>query len=50
VSLLLLLALSYRRFDRWFDTTGKWLVLVPLWAAGLYLLFDTLTQFLPAAL
>ena len=27
------------------------LVLVPpLWAAGLYLLFDTLTQFVPAAL
>jgi sortase A len=50
VCLLLLLALSYRRFDTWFEATGKWLILVPLWAAGLYLLFDTLTKFLPAAL
>ena len=50
VCLLLLLALSYRRFDTWFELTGKWLVLLPLWAAGLYLLFDTLTKFLPAAL
>jgi sortase A len=50
VCLLLLLALSYRRFDLWFEATGKWLILVPLWAAGLYLLFGTLTSFLPAAL
>ncbi len=50
VCLLLLLALSYRWFNRFFDTTGKWLILVPLWAAGLYLLFTTLTNFLPAAL
>jgi sortase A len=49
VCLLLLLALSYRRFDIWFETAGKWLILVPLWAAGLYLLFTTLTGFLPAA-
>ena len=50
VCLLLLLALSYRRFEIWFDPTGRWLILVPLWAAGLYLLFTTLTDFLPAAL
>ena len=50
VCLLLLLALSYRRFGLWFEATAKWLILVPLWAAGLYLLFSTLTQFLPAAL
>jgi len=50
VCLLLLLALSYRRFDTWFEASGKWLILVPLWAAGLYLLFTTLTGFLPAAL
>jgi sortase A len=49
VCLLLLLALSYRRFGIWFEATGKWLILVPLWAAGLYLLFTTLTGFLPAA-
>jgi sortase A len=50
VCLLLLLALSYRRFGSWFGETSKWLILVPLWAAGLYLLFTTLTEFLPAAL
>ncbi len=50
VSLLLLLALSYRRFGIWFAGIGKWFVLVPLWAAGLYLLFTTLTSFFPAAL
>jgi len=50
VCLLLLLALSYRRFGIWFEATGKWFILVPLWAAGLYLLFGTLTHFLPAAL
>jgi sortase A len=50
VCLLLLLALSYRRFGLWFDGIGRWLILVPLWAAGLYLLFGTLTSFLPAAL
>jgi sortase A len=50
VSLLLLLALSYRRFGIWFVGIGKWFILVPLWAAGLYLLFTTLTAFLPAAL
>jgi sortase A len=49
VSLLVLLALSYSRFGMWFSGFGKWFVLVPLWAAGLYLLFGTLTSFLPAA-
>ena len=50
VSLLVLLALSFRRFGTWFEGIGKWFVLVPLWVAGLYLLFTTLTSFFPAAL
>jgi sortase A len=50
VCLLLLLALSWRQFGIWFEPIGKWVILVPLWAAGLYLLFTTLTGFLPAAL
>jgi sortase A len=50
VSLLVLLALSFRRFGIWFAGIGQWFVLVPLWAAGLYLLFTTLTSFFPAAL
>ncbi len=49
VCLLALLGLSYRRFRDWFGPTGRWLILVPLWAAGLFLLFTTLTSFLPAA-
>ena len=47
VCLLLLLGLSYRRFDGWFGKIGKWFILVPLWSAGLYLLFALLTTFLP---
>jgi sortase A len=46
--LLLLLALSHRRFDVWFGSRSKWIIMVPLWAAGLYLLFGTLTNFLPS--
>lgn len=49
VCLLLLLALSRRQFGIWFKGFAMWVVLVPLWAAGLYLLFDTLTRFLPAS-
>ena len=50
VCLLLLLGLSYRRIAVWFGSTGKWFILVPVWAAGLYLLFDTLTTFLPSTI
>ena len=49
VCLLVLLGMTYRRFDFWFGRVGQWIILVPLWAAGLYLLFDTLTKFLPAS-
>jgi hypothetical protein len=50
VCLLVLLGMTYRRFDFWFGRVGRWFILVPLWAAGLYLLFDTLTKFLPASI
>lgn len=49
ICLLLLLALSYQRFDSWFGRGSKWLILAPLWAAGLYILFGTLTTFLPSS-
>jgi LPXTG-site transpeptidase (sortase) family protein len=49
VCLLVLLGMTYRRFDFWFGRVGQWIILVPLWAVGLYLLFDTLTKFLPAS-
>lgn len=50
VCLLLLLGLSYRYFRAFFKSGTKWLILVPLWAAGLYLLFGTLTIFLPSSI
>ena len=50
VCLLLLLGLSYRRFGAWFGKVGMWLILVPVWAALLYVLFDTLTTFLPSSI
>ena len=49
VCLLLLLGLSFRRFNFWFGR-GKWLILVPIWGALLYLLFGTLTTFLPSSM
>ena len=48
VCLLMLLGLTYGRFDGWFGRIGKWFILVPVWAVGLYLLFNSLTMFLPA--
>jgi len=50
VCLLVLLGMSYKRFVFWFGRAGQWFILVPLWAAGLYLLFDTLTKFLPSSI
>jgi sortase A len=43
------LGLLNRRLALHFDPVGRWLVLVPIWAAGLYLLFQILENFLPAA-
>ena len=45
---LLLLGLSNRRFSAWFGGIGRFVILTPIWAAGLYLLFGTLIKFLPA--
>jgi sortase A len=50
VGVLLLLGLSNRWFTAWFGRSGRWMILVPIWAAGLYLLFSTLTKFLPASI
>jgi LPXTG-site transpeptidase (sortase) family protein len=46
---LILLGLSYRRFAVWFGGLSRWIVLLPIWLAGLYLLFQSLATFLPAA-
>jgi sortase A len=48
--LLFILGLSNRRFSRWYGSAARWLILVPLWTVGLYLLFNTLTTFLPSTI
>ena len=49
VGLLVALGLTNRRWARMLGTESRWLILVPIWVAGLYLLFQVLTNFLPAA-
>jgi LPXTG-site transpeptidase (sortase) family protein len=46
---LILLGLSYRRFAVWFRGLSRWIILTPIWIAALYLLFQSLATFLPAA-
>jgi sortase A len=48
--LLMLLGLSNRQFTVWFGRSSRWVILVPLWAAGFYALFQTVILFLPATL
>jgi LPXTG-site transpeptidase (sortase) family protein len=47
---LLLLGLTNRRFIAWFGRSSRWFILIPVWAACLYLLFGTLTTFFPATI
>jgi LPXTG-site transpeptidase (sortase) family protein len=49
LGVLMLLGLSNRRFAGWYGGAARWLVLVPLWGVGLYVLFGTLTSFLPSS-
>ncbi len=49
ICILMLLGLSFGLTGRWFGRVGKWFILVPLWAAGLYLAFGTLTSLLPSS-
>ena len=46
---LLVLGLAHRRLSKVYGRDGRWLILVPIWIALLYALFQTLTNFLPAA-
>jgi sortase A len=50
LGILLLLGLGNRWITAWFGRSGRWIILVPVWAGGLYLLFGTLTSFLPASI
>ncbi len=49
IALLVLLGLTNRRWARILGRESKWLILVPIWAALIYLFFQTLSNFLPAA-
>jgi sortase A len=50
LGVLLLLGLSNRRFAAWYGGAARWFILVPLWGVGLYVLFGTLTMFLPSSI
>ena len=43
------LGLAFRRLSRVYGRGGRWLILGPVWLALLLALFETLTNFLPAA-
>lgn len=49
VGALVALGLLYRRFAATFGKEGRWIILFPVWLALLLALFETLTNFLPAA-
>jgi sortase A len=46
---LVALGLLYRPLSNAFGREGRWLIMVPVWLALLLALFETLTNFLPAA-
>jgi len=50
ISLLIGLGLINRRAQAVYGRVGRWLVLTPIWTAGLIFLFDLLTRLLPANL
>ncbi len=50
LDLLALLGVIYRRVVRHFGIVDAWVILAPIWAAGLYILFGLLSNFLPASI
>ncbi len=49
IGLMVALGFAFRRLSTIYGRDGRWLILVPIWAAALLALFETLTNFLPAA-
>ena len=47
---LVLLGLGYGRLTSYLGRLGSWIVLVPVWVAGLYLLFQAMPRLLPPTL
>jgi sortase A len=50
LGVMVLLGLAHKRSAAFLGSWGRWLILVPIWAAATYLLFGLLTSFLPATL
>lgn len=50
ISLLVGLGLLNRRAQTVYGRVGRWVVLAPIWTAGLIFLFDLMTRLLPATL
>ncbi len=49
IGLMVALGLAFSRMTKVYGHEGRWLILVPIWAAALLALFETLISFLPAA-
>ena len=49
LAILVGLGLMHRRMKRSVGRVGQWIVLAPIWIAGLYLLFESLSGLLPAS-
>jgi sortase A len=47
---LVLLGLANRRLSAIYGRVGRWMILGPLWALGLFFLFSTLTAFVPPSI
>ena len=50
LALAVALGLANRRLSRTYGRMGRWLILIPVWAAVLLALFQTLTEFLPGSI
>jgi len=50
VGVLVALGLGNRRLAAFYGPVGGWLILTPIWVAGFYALFQTLTNFFPPSL
>ena len=49
IALRVALGLTNHRWSAILGRESRWIVLVPIWTAGLYILIQSLTCFLPAA-
>jgi sortase A len=47
---IVLLGLANRRAALYYGRRGRWLILIPIWVAAMYLLFGLLSSFVPATL